>query len=550
MKKIWYILVFNIILLIGFLGITYSLEYQGEDSITFELIGPATLYIDINGEYEEYGVKVTKNGEDISDRVLIDSSMVDTYVLGEYKVKYEIDNGGNKEYIYRKVIVIDKETPVIKLKGEEVVYLILNGSYYEDGYEVIDNIDTDLSSKVKIIGNVDTSKVGEYKLEYVVVDSDGNVGSAYRTIIVMEPKITLADVASNKIINNANDVTKYLNTVTINNWTNNGIYIEGYVSLDSDKYQIMLKNKDNALEYVFEMDKSKKNYYKGNINLSLIPNGEYDLYVIGDKEERLINKLSGLNRLLRSKVGKRLVTFTYNDDLVGIEISDFEYEYDIVIDPGHGSRDIGASNGIKYEKDINLEQSMYEKCRYESMGFKVFLTRYDDSYGTMMGTDKLDQLQRRALTMGYYGVVSKVTYSNHHNASLYSGNYGFEMIVPNNVTKKEMEVEVNLYNKFKEYYGIRDNAIRLYSRDYDSEIIYDKLGGSVYNYMDYYAVIRIPWQLFNVKTTIFEPIYMSNPNDFSWYYTNKKWIDVTEIKIEEYVNYLGGTYISDNSMCL
>ena len=43
---------------------------------------------------------------------------------------------------------------------------------------------------------------------------------------------------------------------------------------------------------------------------------------------------------------------------------------------------------------------------------------------------------------------------------------------------------------------------------------------------------------------------MSNSNDFSWYYTSKKWISVSEIKIQEYVKYLGGTYNEDNSMCL
>ena len=63
-------------------------------------------------------------------------------------------------------------------------------------------------------------------------------------------------------------------------------------------------------------------------------------------------------------------------------------------------------------------------------------------------------------------------------------------------------------------------------------------------------VIRIPKELFNVKTVIYEPIYMSNTNDFNWYWNKKKWIDVTEIKIEEYVNYLGYTYNSDNSSCI
>ena len=30
------------------------------------------------------------------------------------------------------------------------------------------------------------------------------------------------------------------------------------------------------------------------------------------------------------------------------------------------------------EKDVNLKISKYEKCRYESMGYRVYMTRYDD----------------------------------------------------------------------------------------------------------------------------------------------------------------------------
>lgn len=37
-------------------------------------------------------------------------------------------------------------------------------------------------------------------------------------------------------------------------------------------------------------------------------------------------------------------------------------------------------------------------------------------------------------------------------------------------------------------------------------------------------MIRIPNELFNVNTVIYEPIYMSNINDFNWYW-NKKEMD-------------------------
>ena len=555
MNKKMYVLCFIIILLVSFLGVTYSFEYNDSESLSFELIGPSTLYIDVGSRYEEYGIKVFNKGVDISSTVKIDSSLVDVNKIGEYNVKYEINVSDSVEYVYRLVKVIDGEIPRIKLKGEDVVYIIQNGSYYEEGYEVTDNYDTDIKDKVQIIGKVDTSKVGEYKLEYRATDSNGNTSNVFRTVIVIEPKITLADISGNRIVSGSYNATRYENTVVINRWNDNGIYIEGYVRNSNGSYKIKVRNKNTAFEYIYDMDNNKYNYYSGNIDLTRLNNGEYDIYIVSGKEERLLNKLSGLNRLLRtrlnSKLGSKLITITYDsDDHMGIIVEDFKYEYDIVIDPGHGGSDVGASNGIKYEKDINLEQSMYEKCRYESMGLKVYMTRYDDTYGTLMGSDTIDELQRRAFTVGYYGAVSKVTYSNHHNASINKNTYGFEMLVSNSLSKKDLIVERNLYSRFKEFYGINDDAIRLYSRDYNTDKVYDKLDGQVYDYMDYYAMIRIPKELYNVNTTIYEPIYMSNSNDFSWYYTNKKWIDVTEIKIMEYVNYIGGKYNKDNSMCL
>ena len=550
MKRIVFLVSFITILLVSFLGITYSYEYNDNESLKFELIGPSVLYIDVNSEYQEYGVKVIDDNVDVSSLVKIDSSNLDVNKLGEYKVKYELDVDGNIEYIYRDVIVIDKRAPKFELKGNDIVYVIVGSSYYEEGYIVSDNYDVDLDDNVSITGKVDTSKIGEYELIYSVSDSSGNKTSVTRKIVVKEPEITLANTDGNRIVLSKYDVTKYTNTVTKNKWIDNGIYIEGYVKDKSSIYRIMLKNRDNALEYIFDVDVNSDNYYKGNIDLTKIPNGEYDLYIVGNNEYRLLNKMDGLAKIFRGKIGNKLIDIKYDNDYVSIIVNDFKYEYDILIDPGHGGSDIGASNGIMVEKNMNLIQSMYEKCRYESMGLKVYMTRYDDTYGSMMGTNKLDDLQRRALTVGYYGVVSRVTYSNHHNASLRSGDYGFEILVSNSSSSDDLLLEKSLYNKYKKYYNINDNALRLYSRDSNTGNSYDKLDGKVYNYIDYYAMIRIPKELFNVKTIIYEPIYMSNINDFNWYWNKKKWIDVTEIKIEEYVNYLGYTYNSDNSSCI
>lgn len=547
MRKIYYVSIFLIILIISFLGITYSLEYPDDINVSFNLIGPSPLYINVGSDYVEYGIEVYENGNDVSNKVKIDDSHVDVKKLGEYKVKYEY----NGEYIYRDIVIFDKEKPIINLVGGDTIYILLNGKYQENGYTVSDNYDEDLNDKVKISGDVFTNKEGEYSLKYTVTDSSGNIGEATRKIIVKKPLISVSNDNVNRIYSpNSYNVTLYSNTIVKNNFYRYGIYYEGYVNSNSKYYKIKLKNTKNKLEYVYNMNSNKRNYYSGNLNLTTLENGTYDLYIVSDKEEKLMNKLDFFSKIIRSKVGNKLVTLTYNDDYVSLNVEDFMYQYDVVIDPGHGGTDVGAANGIITEKDLNLKISKYEKCRYESMGYRVYMIRYDDTYGEMLGNNNFDQLDRRALAIGYYGAISKVAYSNHHNGSLNTSESGFEMLVANHATSSELEAEFNIYKKFISLYNIKDNKIRMYSKDYYNDQIFNKSNGEVYSNKNYYSVIRIPYELFNVKNVIYEPIYLTNSNDFNWYYSSNNWIKVSEIKIEEYVKYMGGIYKADNKKCL
>lgn len=547
MRKIYYVSIILIVLIVSFIGITYSFEYNEDGELSFELIGPSTLYIDVDTDYQEYGIKVYSNGIDISNKVTIDNSMVDTSKLGEYNVKYSI----NDEYINRKVIVIDKGSPVIKLNGGNEVYILLGGKYEEAGYTVSDNYDTNLEDKVIVTGSVDTNTEGSYEIIYSVSDNSGNKGESKRTVIVKKPVISVDNNYGNRVSPTSYNVYLYTNTVVKNNFTNDGVYISGYVSDRSDSYKIKLKNRNNKrLEYTYNMNIDKNNYYSGDLKLSSLNDGLYDVYIIGSKEERLINKLDVFSRIVRAKVGNKLVTFTYDDDYVSINIENFKYKYDFVIDPGHGGSDIGASNGLILEKDLNLMVSKYEKCRYEAMGYRVYLLRYDDTYGEVLGNSNLDQLDRKAIAIGYYGATSKVVYSNHHNGSLNTETQGFEILVQNSISKEDIATELSLANKFRKFYGINDNDIRVYSKDYYNDQIFDKENGQVYSNKNYYSVLRIPYELFNVKNVIYEPIYMTNANDFNWYYASNNWIKVSELKIKEYVNAIGGTYKSDNSMCI
>lgn len=546
MKRIYYISTVLIILIVSFLGITYSLEYEESDNLTFELVGPSSLYINVGEEYQEYGIKVYANGSDISDKVIIDSKGIDTTKLGEYRVKYQVYN----EYVFRNVYVIDRIAPEIKLLGGDELYILLGGKYSEPGYTVSDNYDNELNDNVKVSGKVNTSKEGEYELVYSVSDSSGNKSEASRTVIVKKPVISVSPDKGSRVGYSTYNATLYANTIIKNSFNKDGVYLEGYVRQYADNYIIKLKNRNNKLVYTYNMALSRANYYNGNLNLTTIKNGVYDVYISGKMEERLISKMDIYNRIVRAKVGDKLVTFIYDDDLVTISVEDFKYLYDFVIDPGHGGSDTGTANGIMIEKDLNLKISKYEKCRYESMGYKVYMTRYDDSLGEMLGNSGLDPLDRRGLTIGYYGAVSRVAYSNHHNGSMYEDDSGFEILVQNEATKAELEPELALFNKYKKFYDIGNDRIRMYSKDYYNDEIFNKANGEVYGNKNYYSILRIPRELFNVKNVIYEPIYMTNPNDFNWYYASNNWIPISELKIKEYVTSIGGTYKTDNSKCL
>ena len=73
-----------------------------------------------------------------------------------------------------KIEVKDTGKPNITLIEGEVIKLPINEKYIEPGYEAIDNLDGNITDKVKVEGIVDETKVGRYTLIYTVKDSRGN----------------------------------------------------------------------------------------------------------------------------------------------------------------------------------------------------------------------------------------------------------------------------------------------------------------------------------------------------------------------------------------
>ena len=52
----------------------------------------------------------------------------------------------------------------------------------------------------------------------------------------------------------------------------------------------------------------------------------------------------------------------------------------VCLDPGHGGNDIGAEYGKLVESDINLETAKYVQLSLQADGYRVYMTREDDSF--------------------------------------------------------------------------------------------------------------------------------------------------------------------------
>ena len=100
---------------------------------------------------------------------VLEEGSVDTSKLGSYKVTYVFSYNDKKISKDQIVNVVDNESPVIEINGEEPLNYCANGKGY--GYKVLatDNYDGDISDKV-------TSKIVDDKIVFEVVDSSGNKG--------------------------------------------------------------------------------------------------------------------------------------------------------------------------------------------------------------------------------------------------------------------------------------------------------------------------------------------------------------------------------------
>ena len=178
-------------------------------------------------------------------------------------------------------------------------------------------------------------------------------------------------------------VTQSQNTISINfDQQINSTYIDFTESKKGNLYQdeFLLKgNFKNAYPTKLSMDSVDKIsiYQKENNILSIIFTNKRNLktiYIINRKQIVIkVLDIQGHSKQKNKNIIDKVKVLDYNILYPSKKV--------IVIDPGHGGRDPGASyKGIRHEKNITLGLSKYLKKDLEKLGFKVYLTRTKDKY--------------------------------------------------------------------------------------------------------------------------------------------------------------------------
>lgn len=146
-----------------------------------------------NTEYKEEGYKAIDNyDKDITDRVkIINKDNIITYMVS--------DSSGNKATVNRKIIKEDKISPKITLKENKEISIYIGSNWVDPGYTAQDNCDGDITSNVSKEGNVNTNKIGKYKIKYIVKDKLGNEATTERVINVINRPIN-SDISKKGVI--------------------------------------------------------------------------------------------------------------------------------------------------------------------------------------------------------------------------------------------------------------------------------------------------------------------------------------------------------------
>lgn len=151
------------------------IRIKGKDTIRHEVYFPFT----------DSGFEISDNYDKQVTGII--NGNVDLHHLGTYTITCSAkDSSGNEAVlVLRTVYITDTTAPSIMLKGQDTLWLQVNDTFLDSGYEAKDNYDKFLVIDT-LTDLVSTQNAGVYFIRYRAVDSSGNTASSASRIIVVQ----------------------------------------------------------------------------------------------------------------------------------------------------------------------------------------------------------------------------------------------------------------------------------------------------------------------------------------------------------------------------
>lgn len=176
------ILITNIIEHDGY--ISFSVFFGDEELPELELNGNTTEFVEYGEDYIDKGYSVSLEG---FENVEV-TGAVDSNELGDYFITYTLKDSEDVviDIEVRTVRVVDTTPPTVELNpGIDTIFIGEN--WVDPGVLVSDNYTT--QTTLKITDQVDNSEVGQYRVTYKALDSNGNYTTLIRYVNVVEKSL-------------------------------------------------------------------------------------------------------------------------------------------------------------------------------------------------------------------------------------------------------------------------------------------------------------------------------------------------------------------------
>ena len=305
---------------------TYEVEYEVVDSNNQKTTKIVKITVVVNKApvinasdkvitiHETFNALTGVTATDLEDgnltsKIKVTENTVNTNELGSYKVVYEVSDSLKKKTTKEiKVDVVGDREPVINVSNKKVV---LNSEFDPlNGVTATDPEDGDITERIAVTNNtVNTAVLGNYSVTYQVTDSSDNT-------ITKTIQVEVVDYQEK-------EGEFYLDEITWNDSSKafelKGYYIVLETNNTNKEYQLLLINKNTEEEQSIDIAPWRDNvpyelgeengydyndsWFKGELDLSNVDNGDYDLY-LSTKTEGYVAK-TRLTNVFNRNVARR-----------------------------------------------------------------------------------------------------------------------------------------------------------------------------------------------------------------------------------------------------